>query len=58
MKRKDNSLKIVVYVLVAIMLMCTVLLIAARTQREKEAEDPIARPTYMGQEIFSTRWRG
>lgn len=57
MKKKDNSLKLVVYVLVAIMLMCTVLLMAARTQRMKE-EDPIARPTYMGQEIYSTRWRG
>lgn len=57
MKKKDNSLKIVVYVLAAIMLMCTVLLIAARTQRMNE-EDPISRPTYMGQEIYSTKWRG
>ena len=57
MRKKNNSLKIVVYVLVAIMLMCTVLLMAARTQRMKE-EDPISRPTYMGQEIYSTKWRG
>lgn len=57
MRKKDNSLKILLGVIVAILMICTVLLMAARTQRMKE-EDPIARPTYMGQEIYSTRWRG
>lgn len=57
MKKKDNTLRIMLGVIVAILVVCTVMLMAARTQRMKD-EDPIAHPTYMGQEIYSTKWRG